>query len=61
MKKHVLPVLLSLTVLFAALLLPASADGSAPIAENLELSTYRGVSVGGRLSATDPDGDPVSF
>ena len=42
-------------------LLPAEAAGSAPIAENLELSTYRGVSVGGRLSATDPDGDQLSF
>ena len=39
----------------------ASATGSAPIAENLELSTYRGVSVGGLLSATDPDGDCVTY
>ena len=40
---------------------PAFAEGTAPIAENLELRTYRGVSVGGQLSAYDPDGDVVSF
>ena len=37
-----------------------AADG-APIAENLEISTYRGVSVGGRLSATDPEGGEVRY
>lgn len=37
-----------------------AADGS-PVAENLELSTYRAVSVGGKLSATDSDGSIVSF
>lgn len=40
---------------------PVFADGSAPVAENLELTTYRNVSVGGSLSAYDPDGDAVSF
>ena len=39
----------------------AAADSSAPIAENLEITTYRGVSVGGRLSANDPDGDTLNF
>ena len=39
---------------------PAFAEGASPVAENLELKTYRGVSVGGRLSAYDPDGDAVS-
>ena len=34
---------------------------TAPVAENQELQTYRGVSVGGRLSASDPDGGAVSF
>ncbi len=38
-----------------------SAAGEAPVAENLELSTYRGVSIGGMLSATDPDGGALSF
>jgi len=36
-------------------------DASAPVAENLELETYRGVSVGGRLSAVDPDGGVLSY
>ena len=40
---------------------PAFAEGTAPVAENLDLKTYRGVSVGGTLSAYDPDGDAVSF
>ncbi len=34
---------------------------SNPIAENLELSTYRNISIHGRFSATDPDGDTVIF
>lgn len=38
----------------------AAADG-APIAENLELTTYRGISVGGRLKAFDPEGEEVHF
>ena len=40
---------------------PAFAQGTAPVAENLDLKTYRGVSVGGTLTAYDPDGDVVSF
>jgi len=40
---------------------PAFADGSAPVAENLELRTYRNVSVGGRLSAYDADKDVVDY
>ena len=40
---------------------PAFAQGASPVAENLELKTYRGVSVGGRLSAYDPDGDAVAY
>lgn len=39
----------------------ASAENSAPVAENLELRTYSGVSVGGRLCATDPEGDLITF
>ena len=39
----------------------AFAAGSAPVAENLELRTYRNVSVGGRLSAFDAEDDVVSF
>ncbi|MBR4425754.1 MAG: S-layer homology domain-containing protein [Oscillospiraceae bacterium] len=37
------------------------AEGRPPVAENLELETYRGVSVGGCLRATDPDGGPLRF
>ena len=33
----------------------------APIAENLELRTYRETSVGGTLQAVDPEGDLVTF
>ena len=36
-------------------------SGRAPVAENLELSTYRGVSIGGKLAASDPDGGAVRF
>ena len=41
--------------------LPARAEGNAPVAQNLELTTYRNVSVGGRLTAVDPDGDTLTF
>ena len=36
-------------------------DNMAPVAENLEIDTYRGVSVGGRLNAVDPDGDTLTY
>lgn len=39
----------------------AAQSGENPIAENLELKTYRSVSVGGQLKATDPDGDIMKF
>lgn len=42
--------------------LPAAITSNArPIAENLELETYRSVSVSARLKAVDPDGDEVTF
>ena len=47
--------------LFIGMAAPVYAEGTAPVAENLELTTYRNVSVGGCLSACDPDGDAVSF
>jgi hypothetical protein len=52
-----LAMVLSLSVLGVA----ALGSGAAPIAENLEISTYRNVSVGGQLMATDPDGDLLRF
>lgn len=39
----------------------AGAANSAPIAENLELSTYKNIPLTGTLSAMDPDGDPLTF
>lgn len=36
-------------------------SGSAPVAENQEIETYRGVAVGGRLTAVDPDGGELYF
>ena len=39
----------------------AGASGGAPEAENLEFETYRGVSMGGVLAASDPEGDAVTF
>ena len=54
-----------LFILSAVLLLvsgqTAYAEGSAPIAENLELTTYRNISVGGKMSAFDPDGGALRF
>jgi len=40
---------------------PAFADLSAPLAENLELTTYRNVTVSGKLSAYDPDGGELKY
>ena len=39
----------------------ASPENTAPVAENQELETYRGVSVGGRLSAYDAEGDALTY
>ena len=56
MKKIREILLFSLCVLlFSGSLTAAAADG-APIAENLEIMTYRGISVGGQLKAFDPEG-----
>lgn len=47
--------------MFAGICQPVYAEGSAPVAENLELKTFRNVSVGGKLSAFDPDGGELCF
>lgn len=39
----------------------ALAANGAPVAENLELTTYRNVCVGGQMAAVDPEGDAVTF
>ena len=62
MKKLMFPAALFLVfALILSLFAAANAADGAPIAKNLEISTYRGVSVGGRLGATDPEGDKLTF
>jgi hypothetical protein len=39
----------------------AAGQNMNPIAANLELTTFRNISIHGRFSATDPDGDAVTF
>ena len=51
-------------LLALSLILPAGAAlavSGAPVAENLNLTTYRNVCVGGQLAAVDPEGDAVTF
>ncbi len=38
-----------------------SGNNTAPVPENQEIETYRGVSVGGQLTAHDADGDELTF
>lgn len=67
-RKHLLAAmtlaaLLSVSALpVSALWTPAAVKlNSAPVAENLELTTYRSVSVSGSFRALDPEGDPITF
>ena len=39
----------------------ADQTNSAPIAENLSLSTYKGIAITSRFAAVDPEGDTVTF
>lgn len=39
----------------------AEVDNAAPIAEDLELKTYKGVAISSRFAAVDPEGDLVTF
>ena len=39
----------------------AAVTNTAPVAENQQIKTYRGVSVGGQLVARDAEDDPVTF
>ena len=66
MKKRLIiaPCALALAlILLAGALIPSGSavNNTAPLAENLEFVTYRGVSVGGTLSAYDPEGDLLTF
>lgn len=53
--------LLAVSAVASAVTSSVLADNLAPIAQSFEFETYRGVSYGGTLSATDPDGDSLSF
>ncbi|MFQ9556273.1 MAG: Ig-like domain-containing protein [Oscillospiraceae bacterium] len=64
MKQKILAVLGALALCTA--LVPAGfaeqdTAGTAPVAENLELTTFRNTSIGGTLSANAPDGSPLTF
>ena len=63
MKKtcNVIALTLMLVLTLSIINVGAIGTGAAPIAENLEITTYRNVSVGGQLMATDPDGDVLKF
>lgn len=60
-------IIMSAAALVMALLLlagianPAYAEGMAPVAENLEFTTYRNTSFGGTLSAYDSDGEELNY
>lgn len=64
MKKHILlscaAAVLALSAV-CAFSVAGAADGSSPIAENMEFETMRNISFGDMLSASDPDGDELSF
>ena len=62
MKKLTIPAsLLLVFALVLSLFAAASAADGAPVAQNLEINTYRGVSVGGRLTASNPRGEKLTF
>lgn len=63
MKRIMLSIIacLMLMIVCVGLVTPVMALGTAPVAENMELNTFRNASVSGMLSAYDPEGDVVSF
>lgn len=62
MKKHHQTALIALIVILCfSIVFSASADGGSLVAENLELCTYRGVAVGGRLTVADSGSEVVGF
>lgn len=38
-----------------------SLGNSAPVAENIDIRTYRGIAVNGQLTALDPEGEQITF
>ena len=64
MKKKLMALVLVLTLCAALTPVLAASGGAqtgAPKAEHFELKTYRETSLGGQLTATDPEGEPVTF
>ena len=64
MKLHPLKsigLLLLLAILLALPALAAERGNQAPAAENLEITTYRGVGIAGTLMARDPEGDLFEY
>lgn len=62
--KAALALLLSMLLCAGTAMAAFDADqmqNTAPVAENQQLETYRGVSVGGQLSAFDAEGDELTF
>ena len=58
--KYLLHVL-CLVLLATAVPLQARAVNGAPVAENLKLETYRGITMCGQLRATDPENDALCY
>lgn len=58
---NVIALCLMIVLTFGIVYVGAANTGGAPVAENLAVTTYRNVSVGGQLKANDPDGDALSF
>ena len=63
MRKHIAvsALALALCLVMCTGFVPVTAANSAPVAENFEFETFRGVSFGGQLAAVDPEGDTLSF
>lgn len=67
--KHIISIAMCLvTLAFAAsavsietVSVTPPASNGAPIAENISLTTYRGVTTSGQLTAVDPEGDIISY
>ncbi len=60
-KLHQTALLALISLLCFSLVFSVSAEDGALIAENLEICTYRGVSVGGRLTVADSGSEVVGF
>ncbi len=60
-RARITSLLIVVAVCASLIVIPASAESSAPTAENLEITTYRGVSIGGKLEGTDPEGLELSY